>query len=307
MRLVFFGTGSFAVPSLERLAPHVVLVVTQPDRPAGRGGRLQPSAVKLAALELGLDVATPEKTRAPEFVEILANLQPDALVVASYGQILSQRVLDSASRGGINLHGSLLPRYRGAAPIQRAIQNGDLETGITLMQMDRGMDTGDMIEKVSIMIEPDATYGEVQDQLAEVAANMIEGWLPRIKAGTYPREPQNCDLATIAPKVEKCEAELSIARSAKAEFNRYRAFTPAPGAFLRTDFGPVRISRAALGETVGGEPGDVVGTKGGCEIVFLDGSIKLLEVQPEGKKRMSGQDFANGLRLKPGSKLVTPS
>lgn len=307
MKIVFFGTGSFAVPSLRRIAPHVVLVVTQPDRPAGRGGRLQPSPVKLAAQELSLDVATPEKTRAPEFVEILENLQPDALVVASYGQILSQRVLDSAKRGGINLHGSLLPKYRGAAPIQRAIQNGDLETGITLMQMDRGMDAGDVIEKSSIPIEADATYGEVQDQLAEIAADMIEAWLPRIEAGNYPREAQDSELSTIAPKVEKSEAELKVTRSAKAEFDRFRAFTPTPGAFLRTDFGPVRISRAALGEANGGQPGDVVGTKGGCEIVFLDGRIKLLEVQPEGKKRMSGQDFANGLRLKPGSKLVTPS
>ena len=145
MKVVYFGTGSFATPALARLAPHIAMVVTQPARPSGRGMRLQPTQVKLMAEGLGLPVLTPEKARAPEFVEQIKALEADMHVVASYGQILSQSLIDSTRRGGINLHGSLLPRYRGAAPIQRCIQAGDEVTGVTLMQMDKGMDTGDMI------------------------------------------------------------------------------------------------------------------------------------------------------------------
>src|SRR5262249_18938452 len=154
---------TFAVPALQELKDHISLVVTQPDRPSGRGMRMHSSPVKEAALEIGLPVETPEKSRAPEFVERLQSENADALVVASYGQILSQRVLDSAKRGGINLHGSILPKYRGAAPIQRAILDGEPETGITLMQMDKGMDSGDIIAIERTPIGSDETYGELQD------------------------------------------------------------------------------------------------------------------------------------------------
>lgn len=302
MKIVYFGTGSFAVPALRRVAEHIVLVVTQPDRPASRGMRLQPSPVKLIAEELGLPVATPEKARDPEFVEKIRALDPDMLLVASYGQILSTKLLESAKRGGINLHGSLLPRYRGAAPIQRCIQEGNLETGVTLMQMDKGMDTGDIIAVKRLDIGGDETYGELQDRLAEISADIAVEWLERINSGDYPRLPQNPNLATTAPKIEKSEAELKFERDVREQYDAFRAFTPSPGAFLRTSRGALRISKARLCRA-NGEPGTILEGGEGCLLAFDGGSIDLLELQPEGKKRMRGKDFLNGLRLRPGAKL----
>lgn len=303
MKLIFFGTASFAVPALRALAGHVELVVSQPDRPSGRGMKMQPSPVKEAALELGLAVETPEKSRAPEFVDRLRAIEADALVVAAYGQILSQKVLDSARRGGINLHGSILPYYRGAAPIQRAILRGETETGVTLMQMDKGMDTGDMIEISRLEIGPDETYGELQERLAVVAADLAVAWMPRIVEGDYPRIPQPHDLATYAPKIEKAEAELHPGRAAKGEYDRFRAFTPAPGAFLRTRLGLLKLSRVRMAEG-SAAPGQILSTSPNLVVAFAEGALAFEELQPEGKKRMRGGDFANGARLRPGDGLL---
>jgi methionyl-tRNA formyltransferase len=303
MKLVFFGTGEFAVPALRALSPQVGLVVTQPDRPSGRGMKLHPSPVKEAAIELGLRVESPEKSRAPEFVQLLQAEQADALVVASYGQILSQAVLDSAKRGGINLHGSILPKYRGAAPIQRAILNREPETGVTLMQMDKGMDTGDIIAIETTPIGPDETYGELQTRLAWIAAQMTHDWMPRIVSGDYERKPQDHGNATLAPKVEKAEARLSFERPAVEEYARFRAFTPNPGATLHMSIGQIKIIKARLAEG-SGEPGTVLQTSPSCIIAFSEGALALEEVQPEGKKRVSGKDFANGHRLKTGVNIA---
>ena len=302
MRLVFFGTGAFALPALRALAPSVALVVTQPDRPTGRGMRLRSAPAKLVAAELGLPVESPERSRAPEFVARLRALDADALVVASYGQILSVAVLESARRGGINLHGSILPAYRGAAPIQRGVLDGRTETGVTLMQMDRGMDTGDAIEIVRTPIGPDETSGELQDRLARLAADLAVAWLPRIVAGDYPRTPQDPAGATVAPKIEKAEAELLFARDARAEYDRFRAFTPAPGAFFRADAGILGVHGARLAEGVGA-PGTVLATTPEPVVAFAGGALRLLEVQPEGKRRMPGRDWANGARLRIGDRL----
>jgi methionyl-tRNA formyltransferase len=303
MRLIFFGTAPFAVPALRALAEHVVLVVSQPDRPGRRGMKLQATPVKETALELGLPVEAPEKSRAPEFVARLEALEADVLVVAAYGQILSQRVLDSATRGGINLHGSILPKYRGAAPIQRCILDGETETGVTLMQMDRGMDTGDMIDIRRLPIDPDETYGELQERLSELGAQMAAEWMPRIVAGNYPRIPQDPGRATMAPKVEKAEAELQCDRPVQGEYNRFRAFTPSPGAFMRTRLGPIRLSRVRLASGAG-EPGTVLATSPSLVVAFECGALSIEEMQPEGKKRMRGADFANGARLRPGDRLL---
>ncbi|HEY3779989.1 MAG TPA: methionyl-tRNA formyltransferase [Fimbriimonadaceae bacterium] len=326
MSIVYFGTGSFAVPPLEAIASRVSLVVTQPDRRSGRGMAEQSSQVKLKALELGLPVETPEKARDPSFVSLVASFAPSILVVASYGQILSTALLETAKNGGINLHGSILPKYRGAAPIQRAILNGETETGVTLMQMDRGMDTGDMIEIRRTPIGPDETYGELQDRLSAHAAEQIGDWVDHLVAGDYPRLPQDSELATIAPKITKEEAELHFDRDAAAEYNRFRAFTPAPGAFISTKFGKVRVSEARLtspsaesdpgptslvGEGLvpqskiewggrGFSPGTILGPN---SVAFANGSLELLQVQPEGRKRMSGKDYFNGMRLKVGDSL----
>lgn len=303
MKLVFFGTGPFALPALRALAPHISLVVTQPDRPTGRGMKLQPSAAKLIASELNIPCETPEKARVPEFVARIRAEEADALLVASYGQILSQAVLDSAKIGGINLHGSILPKYRGAAPIQRSIQNGEKESGVTLMQMDKGMDTGDIIEIARTPIDPDETYGELQDRLALIACDLAVKWMERIVTGDYPRTPQNWEDATLAAKVNKIEAELRFDEDARSEYNRYRAFSPAPGPFLCTSLGKVKVLKAGFSDAVG-EPGTVLAVNPNLSVAFAHGSIELIEVQPEGKKRMSGKDFANGARLKVGTRLI---
>jgi methionyl-tRNA formyltransferase len=303
MKLVFFGTARFAVPALEAVKDSVSLVVSQPDRPSGRGMKLQPSPVKLRALELGLPVETPEKSRAPEFSERVRSEGADALLVAAYGQILSQSLLDSATHGGINLHGSLLPKYRGAAPIQRAVLNGETETGVTVMQMDKGMDTGDMIAFNRLTILPDETYGELETRLGSLGAEMAREWMPRIAAGEYQRQPQNHEAATMAPKVEKAEAELVTDRDALGEYNRFRAFTPSPGAFIRSRWGILKITTARLSPETG-TPGTILVAGASVVIAFASGAIEVLELQPEGKKRMSGRDFANGMRLRPGMSLI---
>lgn len=303
MRVVLFGTGTFAVPALEAMAPHLVRVVSQPDRPTGRGLRLQASPVKQRALELGLAVETPERCRAPAFVDALEALEADFLLVASYGQILSERVLASARRGGINLHGSVLPRWRGAAPIQRCLEAGETTTGVTLMQMDRGMDTGDIIEIRTTAIDPDETYGELEARLAGIAAEQIAAWAPAIVRGEYPRIPQDPSQASLAPKVLRDEARLRFQDPADRAYNRYRAFTPNPGAFAETSRGRVRIGRA-LRRPGRGTPGDVLTISPELVVAFAEGALAWLEVQPEGKKRMSGRDFANGARIRPGDSLL---
>lgn len=301
MRLVLVGTGTFAVPALEALAPHVILAVAQPGRPSGRGLKVRPSAVEARAAELGIPVETPQKARDPEFVARIEALRPDALVVASYGQILSQRLLDSAIRGGINLHGSLLPRWRGAAPIQRAIEAGDPETGVTLMQMDRGMDTGGMIATVATPIQDEESYGELQDRLAIIAAEMAAEWMPRIVAGEYSALPQPEEGITLAPKLSKEEGVLDVSLSATVLARRVRAFTPSPGATLTTTRGVLRVHRATAVEG-DGEPGVVLGLRP-LVVACGEGALQLDLIQPEGKPRVGGSDWANGARLVPGTPL----
>lgn len=302
MSLVFFGTAEFAVPALRALKDHVHLLVSQPDRPTGRGMKLQPSPTKLAAMELGIPVLTPEKARAPEFVETIEAIKPDALIVAAYGQILSERLLNSAKRGGINLHGSILPDYRGAAPIQRAILEGRAETGVTLMQMDKGMDSGDIIEMIKTPIGADETYSELQERLALMSAEMIVEWLPRLVTGDYPRSPQDHDQATFAPKVERSETQLKITSTATEAYNRFRAFTSTPGVTLNTVHGPARLLavRPVAGE---GTPGTVLALKPELTVAFAQGALAIHELVPSGKRPMAGNAYANGIRLKPGDVL----
>ncbi len=304
MRVVYFGTAEFAVPALEAVASDVVLVVSQPDRPTGRGLSLRPSPVKEAALRLGLPVATPERCRAPEFIDEIRALEADVNLVAAYGQILPKALLEAAKRGSVNLHGSILPRYRGAAPIQRSIQAGDTFTGVSLMQMDEGMDTGDVIATELVSISPDDTAGDLTARLAEIAARLAQGWLPLISAGDTPRTPQDPELATHAPKVKKDEARLHPTMKAEEAYNRFRAFTPNPGAFAETTKGTLRVTRARLMPGVSPGLGVVAYVKHELVVGFAEGSINLLEVQPTGKRKMSGPAFANGARISVGDRLV---
>lgn len=260
-----------------------------------------PSDVKRAAASLALPIETPEKSRTPEFVERLETLDADAFVVASYGQILSKALLAVPKRGCFNLHASLLPSYRGAAPIQYALLNGDHETGVTLMQMDVGMDTGDMIAKTVTKIGPDETAGELHDRLAVLAAELINDWIDRLAFGDYPRTPQDHDAATYAPKVTKADAELDFERPASEEYDRFRAFTPFPGSWVDTTVGKLKVKQAHLAQSKAA-PGTVVATVP-FEVAFAEGSLVLESVQMEGRKAVSGTDFANGARISPGDCL----
>jgi methionyl-tRNA formyltransferase len=301
MKFVYFGTSEFAVPPLQAIAEHVCLVVSQPDRPSGRGMKITPSPVKRVAVELGIEVQTPDKARDPEFVEFIRGLEVDALIVAAYGQILSVNLLESAKHGGINLHGSILPKYRGAAPIQRALEAGDTETGVTLMQMAKGMDTGDIIDIDLVDIGADETYGELQTRLSQVAALQIAEWIERISTGNYPREVQDHEHATHAAKIDRNETELSFFQPVVAQYNRFRAFTPSPNAFVRTPFGRLKIVEARRSSLLG-SAGEIVDLQP-LTVAFEEGSIQFLTVQPEGKPKMTGEAWANGLRLRAGDFL----
>lgn len=301
MRLIYFGTASFAVPALAALADHVVLVISQPDRPTGRGMKLTPSPVRQFALERGIPTLTPERPRGDEFLETLRALEPDVLLVAAYGHILNEAVLTLAPRGAINLHGSILPKYRGAAPIQRCLMEGEAESGVTLMQMDRGMDTGDIIDIVRTPIGEDETCGELQDRLALLAAELATTRMPKIVAGNYPRTPQDNALATHAAKLTREDGRLDVNQPMIEAYARFRGVTPAPGAFIETDYGRLKITRARRGERQG-TAGQYIGDD---ELAFADGSLKLLEVQPEGRGRMSLDAVVNGWRLRPGQSLVS--
>lgn len=305
MTVVFFGTGDFAVPALREVAPHVTLVVAQPDRPSGRGLALRPTPVKAAALELGLDVATPESCRDEAFVAQIRALRPDLLLVASYGQIMPLRLLEAAAHGGINLHGSILPRFRGAAPIQRAIQAGERETGVTLMQMARGMDTGDIIAIERAPIGEDETAGELFVRLAQLAAGMASNWLPRLCSGDYPRTPQREAEASYAPKIERDEGRIRFDETADVAYDRYRAFTPFPGAFLETPLGRIRLTKVRL-STASGKPGTVLAVAPVLTVACRTRSLELHEVRPQGKTGMTGRDFVNGARLQVGACLAEP-
>ncbi len=263
--------------------------------------KLQPSPVKKAAEELGLPTETPEKARDPEFVAKIAELEADVHVVAAYGQILSVKLLETAKNGGINLHGSILPQYRGAAPIQRSILNGDHETGVTLMQMDKGMDTGDMIDIQTTEIGKDETYGELQTRLAEIAKGQIETWIERLATGDYTRNPQDHDRATYANKIDRAETELDPGRDAQAEYNRFRAFTPAPSVFLTTETGRLKIKEARHCAEQG-EKGTVLALNP-LTVAFTNGSLELHSVQPEGKPAMPGHAWAAGRRLSVGDHI----
>lgn len=308
MKVVYFGTAAFAVPGLERIAEHVCLVVSQPDKASGRGLETRPSPVKAKALELGLRVVTPAKCRTAEFVEEVRGLGADLNVVAAYGQILPESLLGASARGSVNLHGSLLPRWRGAAPVQRAIEAGDVETGVTLMQMDAGLDTGDIIAMERTPIGLTEVAGEVYDRLSHMAGEMIEAWLPLLVSGSYPREKQDDSLSSHAAKVTKEDGRLSGGMDARVAYDKFRAFTPVPGAYVETSEGPLKLLRAAYvpgSLAVGGAVlgGTVVGVRPSLVVAFADGCLNLLEVQPAGRKRMEGSAFANGARIGVGVRL----
>lgn len=319
MKLVFCGTPQFAVPTLQRLveAGHAIpLVVTQPDRPRGRGMEMAVSPVKDAAVRLGMTVVQPATIKNnAEFRDQLAAIQPDAIIVVGYGRIIPQWMIDLPRFGNINLHASLLPKFRGAAPIQWAIARGESVTGVTTMRIDAGLDTGDILMQRSIPIGPDDTAETLGPKLASTGANLMVETLRGLESGEVRATPQDHSQATLAPILKKEDGRMDFTRSARDLFNRLRGFQPWPGAFTIFKAKTLQVHRAQpVQDSAKLTPGEVAveGTRlfVGCdknkdkvEDKGEGTTLELLEVQLEGKRRMSAQEFINGYRPQSGDHL----
>lgn len=303
MRIIYAGTPDFAVPPLDALVQsehEVVAVYTQPDRPAGRGKKLTASPVKQAALDAGIPVCQPLNFKAEEDRQVLADFQADLMVVAAYGLILPTAVLDAPRLGCINIHASLLPRWRGAAPIQRAIETGDLETGITIMQMAKGLDTGDMLLKSSTPIADDDDGGSLHDRLSDMGAAALMETLPSIESGKAEPEVQDDALAIYAHKLQKVEATIDWSESAEVIARRIRAFTPWPVCQTNSDLGALRIRLAEADASVPAvDAGSVIeeSRERGVRVQCGKGSMWLKNLQLPGKRPMPVADFLNGRSL----------
>ncbi len=306
MRLVFLGTGSLGLPTLRALAhSHQILAVfTQPDRPAGRGLKLKTPPVKIVAQELKLPVHQPAKIQRE--VEAIRALSPDALVIVAYGQILSKELLDVPRLGCVNLHASLLPKYRGAAPIQWALMEGETKTGVTTLLLDEGLDTGPILLQRECPISEEDTAGTLGERLAQLGADLVRETLEGLEMGRLTPRPQDPSQASYAPKIPKELERLNWTKGARTLFNLIRALSPAPGAYTLYQGRRLKIYRSrALASSIGEpEPGTVIDFGPQGPIVQTgQGALELLEVQPEGRRPMSGLDFARGYRLKMGDAL----
>lgn len=308
MNIVFAGTPDFAVPTLDRLIDagrRPVAVYTQPDRPAGRGRRPRPSPVKQRAEQAGIPVLQPASLRTPDAQAELAALAPDLLVVVAYGLILPQAVLDIPRLGCVNVHASLLPHWRGAAPIQRALLAGDATTGVTIMQMEAGLDTGPMLARREIPIGAQDTAGDLHDRLAVLGAELLVEVLPDIAAGRLTPVPQDDAAATYADKLSKDEAPLDWQRPAAALARQVRAFNPWPVAETRLAGRILRIWQAeALPGPTAAAPGEIVAAgRDGIDVATAEGVLRLIRLQAPGGRPLPAADFLNGHPLRPGDRL----
>ena len=312
LKLAFFGTPGLAATHLRALLDagddDVALVVSQPDRPKGRGRGLQPTPVKAVAEAAGVEVVQPKKLKDGKLATRLRAEGFDLAVVVAYGRILPKDLFEAPRFGAWNVHGSILPRHRGAAPIQHAVLEGDAEAGVTLMLLSEGMDEGDMLLVRSTPVGPDETSGELFGRLAALGARALVEGLRLAKAEGLERRPQDPAAATYAPMLKKSDGRLDLARPAEVLARRVRGLHPWPGAFLETEKGPLKVHRArAVPLTeAGAEPGTVASTEGGRLVVATgDGGLELLEVQAPGKKVMGAGDFlrGSGRGLEPGAQL----
>lgn len=311
MRIVFMGTPDFAVGSLQALCEsgkhEILAVVTQPDRPKGRGNKLLQTPVKEYALAQGLTVYQPQKIKTPEFVELLHELQPELIVVAAFGQFLSKEILELPKYGCINVHASLLPKYRGAAPIQYAIIKGEKESGVTIMQMDIGMDTGAMLDKVVVPIAENTTMGELHDALREQGATLLLQVIDKIAAGTAVAEPQDDAQATYATLLDRSMEHIDWSKTAQEVHNLIRGFNPAPSTFTKLPNGKsLKIWGSKMtGKSSAAAAGTVIETgKHSFFVACGEGVLEITEVQPESKKRMPAQVFLNGRGVQEGDLLA---
>ena len=301
MRIVFLGTSAFACPALNALARvhNIALVITQPDRPAGRKRELRLSAVKNVSLGLGLPIAQPERINSEEGIDLVREAAPEAIVVASYGQFLSTKVFSPPPRGTINIHASLLPRYRGAAPINWAIIRGETETGVTTFFIEKGMDSGEILVQRACPIGSDDTAGELHDRLASLGAEAIMETLRSIEKGTAHPTPQREEEATLAPKLFRADGEIDWSKSALDIHNLVRGLNPWPGAFTHLGSETMKIHRTALTGISRGkiEPGIIALQETGRLLVGTGNElIEIVEIQREGRPHTSGKAFLNGLR-----------
>ena len=308
MRIVFMGTPDFAVPSLEALLKsddEVVGVVTQPDRPKGRGQVLTPSPVKQVALREHIPILQPTKMKDPEFLAALAAWKPDLIAVAAFGRILPPAILSLPPKGCINVHGSLLPKYRGAGPIQWAIINGETDTGITTMLMDEGMDTGAMLLQEKIVITPDDTAGSLSPRLAELGGRLLVETLTRLKAGTLAPQVQDHPQATMAPQLKKEDGAIDWTLPAIAIANRIRGLTPWPGAYTFLGKDRWMLCRAvALAEASAAPPGLIAAvTKDAIHVATGNGVLAVKELQPANSRRMTVAQYLAGHPIQAGLQL----
>ena len=306
LRIIFAGTPDFAARHLDALlssSHQVVGVFTQPDRPAGRGKKLMPGPIKVLAQENNIPVFQPKSLRPAENQELVASLNADVMVVVAYGLILPEAVLAMPRLGCINVHGSLLPRWRGAAPIQRSLWAGDAETGVTIMQLDEGLDTGDILYVQPVAIDPDMTSGELFDRVSAIGAKTLVEVLPKIKAGKLTPKKQEESLATKAPSLTKEMAQFDFTQPAAHIHNWVRGMNPWPMAFFMHDGKKIKVTASKLSENpANAAPGSVLAVKP-LTIACQDGAIVLDSVTPEGGKSMAGTAWAAGRRLKAGDSL----
>jgi len=312
LRIIFMGTAPLACASLiallEKKEFQISAVVTQPDRPKGRDLKLQPSAVKQVALENNLPVLQPERARDPAFIEKLRELKPDLIVVAAYGQILSPSILEIPRFGCLNVHTSLLPKYRGAAPIQWAILNDESETGVTIMQMAAGLDTGDILSQRATPILPDDNSQTLHDRLAIIGAQLLVETIPDFVAGKISAQKQNDNDATHARKISREDGHLDWTQPARTLWNRVRAFTPWPGAFTFQKAEPkprlLKIWQVEVAENFSEEPGKILqADKSGIVVACGTGALRILILQKEGGRRLTAAEFLAGNSLQSGERL----
>ncbi len=312
LRTVYFGTADLAVPSLWSLHAgndtEILAVVTQPDRPKGRDLKTTPPPVKTAALQASLPVLQPERARHPDFIRQLADLQPDLIAVAAYGQILPPAILELPRFGCVNVHASLLPRWRGAAPIQWCLLNDDVETGVTIMKMDAGLDTGDILTQAAIPIEPADNAQSLHDKLARLGADLLVQTLPDYIRGKITPRKQPDAGATYARKIAKEDGKLDWSQPARSVWNRVRAFTPWPGAwtFLPAEPRPVllKIWEADVGDPVSAPAGEILAAdKAGILVACSDRALRIVRLQREGGRRLAAAEFLAGHKIFPGTPL----
>lgn len=311
-RIVFMGTPDFAVPSLQALLAQqysIVGVVTQPDRPVGRKRVLTPPPVKVAALEHGLRVLQPEKLRDPDAIQQVLALQPDLIITAAYGQILPKDVLDAPRYGCINVHGSLLPRYRGGAPIHHAVMNGETKTGVTIMYMAEGLDTGDMLSKTEVPITEVDTAGTVFDKLTLAGAKLLIETLPPLLRGELDAQPQDHTQATYARNITREQERIDWQRTSREIYNHIRGLNPWPVAYTELDQKVMKVWEAAVPEEGQASdsphpPGTVLqADQTGILVRTGDGAIRLTVIQPAGKKAMQAAEYVRGGKIVAGTQL----